>query len=267
VDYIGQRHPRKSQAESKRLVVVQKHQNIMKERLRMRLEQIRNLLKHIEIKKRTMINNFSQNKDKIINNLINGVDKSPAGKVDDGVAELVHLINLNPDLVTTSSCAGRTSVFIQGQPGRWTLCTHDRIDTSIPDDALHQLIYGEEKVAIDPSFTQGSLISLKFEPCILHVMASNLQIASTLLSTAIASAFRESGLVISHIERRNQKITVAIRTSTGLNVPVGRCTQDNRIISLVTLEYLRNLLSIANQKFEENRDKLLRLEKNLLALG
>lgn len=42
-------------------------------------------------------------------------DLSPKGSVDEGIRDLIHDINSLPGLVTTSSCAGRISVFLEGR--------------------------------------------------------------------------------------------------------------------------------------------------------
>ena len=40
-------------------------------------------------------------------------DASPKGSVDDGIRDLIDEINALDGLVTTSSCAGRVSVFVK----------------------------------------------------------------------------------------------------------------------------------------------------------
>ncbi|PYH79840.1 COG1590 domain protein [Aspergillus uvarum CBS 121591] len=45
-------------------------------------------------------------------------DLSPKGSVDEGIRELIDDINTLPGLVTTSSCAGRISVFLEGRKKR-----------------------------------------------------------------------------------------------------------------------------------------------------
>jgi tRNA wybutosine-synthesizing protein 3 len=42
-------------------------------------------------------------------------DRSPKGSIDEGIHELVDEINAIPGLVTTSSCAGRISIFLEGK--------------------------------------------------------------------------------------------------------------------------------------------------------
>lgn len=49
-------------------------------------------------------------------------DLSPKGTVDAGIRDLIDEINAVDGLVTTSSCAGRVSVFLEGRKG-WPLAT------------------------------------------------------------------------------------------------------------------------------------------------
>jgi tRNA wybutosine-synthesizing protein 3 len=45
-------------------------------------------------------------------------DLSPKGSVDEGIRDLIHDINALDGLVTTSSCAGRVSVYLEGRRKR-----------------------------------------------------------------------------------------------------------------------------------------------------
>lgn len=62
---------------------------------------------------------FTARKNKIIEELAipdeDYTDLSPKGSVDIGVRDLIRDINALPGLVTTSSCAGRISVFLEGR--------------------------------------------------------------------------------------------------------------------------------------------------------
>ncbi|KAJ5720018.1 hypothetical protein N7493_006896 [Penicillium malachiteum] len=62
---------------------------------------------------------FESRKNKIIEELAipdeEYTDASPKGSVDEGVRDLIRDINALPGLVTTSSCAGRISVFLEGR--------------------------------------------------------------------------------------------------------------------------------------------------------
>ena len=62
---------------------------------------------------------FESQKCRILENLsvpdAEYTDFSPKGSVDEGVRDLIRNINARPGLVTTSSCAGRISVFLEGR--------------------------------------------------------------------------------------------------------------------------------------------------------
>jgi tRNA wybutosine-synthesizing protein 3 len=71
---------------------------------------------------------FEARKNKILEELslpdAEYTDASPKGSVDEGIRDLIRDINALPGLVTTSSCAGRISVFLEGRK---------KSDTSVPD--------------------------------------------------------------------------------------------------------------------------------------
>lgn len=95
---------------------------------------------------------FESRKRKILEDLsipdIDYTDLSPKGSVDEGIRDLIHDINALPGLVTTSSCAGRISVFLEGRKkqlqqqqrqfapsggkgaGRWLYVSHDPLKES-----------------------------------------------------------------------------------------------------------------------------------------
>ncbi|KAJ5825255.1 hypothetical protein N7474_002393 [Penicillium riverlandense] len=62
---------------------------------------------------------FKARKTKILSELslpdAEYTDLSPKGSVDEGIRDLIRDINVLPGLVTTSSCAGRISVFLEGR--------------------------------------------------------------------------------------------------------------------------------------------------------
>ncbi|KAE8349927.1 methyltransferase TYW3-domain-containing protein [Aspergillus coremiiformis] len=159
-------------------------------------------------------------------------DLSPKGSVDEGIRDLIHDINTLPGLVTTSSCAGRISVFLEGRKkqskpqedqerqfvasggkgaGKWLFVTHDPLqgydtprgsDSSGEDSnqgkSLHELFGMVPGDGRPPELNkQGKaprLVRFHFEPLILHIMTATLQRAHPVLSAASSSGFRESGL-------------------------------------------------------------------------
>jgi tRNA wybutosine-synthesizing protein 3 len=71
-----------------------------------------------------MSSTFQAKKQKIIEQINVPEDQysdlSPKGSIDEGIRELIREINTISGLVTTSSCAGRISVFLEGQKKPFT---------------------------------------------------------------------------------------------------------------------------------------------------
>ena len=69
----------------------------------------------------TLPQSFLSKKEKILETLSVPADQyndlSPKGSVDEGIRDLIDEINALPGCVTTSSCAGRISVFLEGKKG------------------------------------------------------------------------------------------------------------------------------------------------------
>jgi tRNA wybutosine-synthesizing protein 3 len=146
---------------------------------------------------------FAQKKNRILEalNVPNDSysDLSPKGSVDEGIRDLITEINAFAGLVTTSSCAGRISVFLEGKKkkkakakseeeegdgiagpggkggGRWLFVSHDPVtvkatvaaDGSRSGENLHSkfsLERAERVVCID---AEASLVHFKFEPMVL----------------------------------------------------------------------------------------------------
>lgn len=89
---------------------------------------------------------FQRKKKKILDQLARSepeyTDLSPKGAVDDGIRELIDEINQLDGLVTTSSCAGRLSVFLEGR--KWPDNAHgtgiaDRRDSGPQERSTSQV--------------------------------------------------------------------------------------------------------------------------------
>lgn len=183
-------------------------------------------------------------------------DKSPKGTLDAPIIPLLDVINGHPSYFTTSSCSGRISILSQPTPtttkpkkkasgGSWLFITHDPAD---PDTVLNLLFPSEPTQSHNPA-----QLVFRFEPLIVAVECKDLASAQSLVSIAIASGFRESG-----ITSANKRVIMAIRCSIRLELPLG----DTQKI-MVSTEYVRYLVGIANEKMEANRK---RTEGFLLAL-
>lgn len=99
----------------------------------------------------------------------------------------------------------------------------------------------------DTLVVMPSQLLFKHEPFIMHVVCRDLDAAKELLQWGIASGFRESGVVLG-----NKKIVCAIRTTAnGLEIPIAHSAAE----LLVSEQYLRWIVVIANDKFVANKKK------------
>jgi tRNA wybutosine-synthesizing protein 3 len=139
----------------------------------------------------TMSNSFVQKKQKILDAInvshTEYSDLSPKGSIDDGIRETIDVINSIPGLVTTSSCAGRVSIYVEGLKknpeqhtsneaiagsggkggGRWIFVSHDPLSLETSEWSMPLL----SKFGLQPSNQAfipngASLAHLKFEPMV-----------------------------------------------------------------------------------------------------
>lgn len=110
-------------------------------------------------------------------------DASPKGSVDEGIRELISELNDIDGFVTTSSCAGRVSVFLEGSRdvdggeettagvggkgggGNWLYISHE----AVPEDQLDVVVNSlglETGKAAETEFHGQRLIHFKFEPMV-----------------------------------------------------------------------------------------------------
>ena len=158
---------------------------------------------------------FDERKHRIITDLANNTnDLSPKGSVDAPIVTLVDRINVTPHYYTTSSCSGRITLFQhdhcdgKGKSGRWLLCEHSAVTLPQLRQALH-------KASAAPSPSTAAI--LRFEPFILSVACRTLSAASLLLSAALQSGCRESGITSAH---PNRPVMVSVRCSIRMELPV-----------------------------------------------
>ena len=134
-------------------------------------------------------------------------DSSPKGSVDEGIRVLVEEINSTPGFVTTSSCAGRVAVFLEGAPepriatgalnqyaeessfqtgssvptsaggkggGKWLFTSHSSLDLgslSNPGALFKRLGFSSDSQITYPSLeTRPQFIHFKFEPMVRTVV-------------------------------------------------------------------------------------------------
>ncbi|KAM5346769.1 hypothetical protein ACJ41O_009774 [Fusarium nematophilum] len=213
-------------------------------------------------------------------------DASPKGSVDEGIRDLIDEINQSSGFVTTSSCAGRVSVFLEGRRvaeadegdeqvagvggkgagGTWLFVSHD----PVPTDDDENKDWGRELGLEDSDTIQDvagtikerRLVHFKFEAMILHVLTASPEHAQLLLRCGLQAGFRESG-ALNLLPSGKDAVTpmVAIRTmGLAFESLIGQQV-DGRCQRLVSPGYLRTLIHIANERFAENTKRIQRFQE------
>lgn len=217
---------------------------------------------------------FTQKKASILESIQNSSpDLSPKGDIDHLCWPIIQLINSHDDLVTTSSCSGRISIFAEGSKykdpiatkaggkglgGRWLFVSHEQSDVQNwiaklkKEDAIHEL---PDYSTFEPRESTRYIL-YKFEPFILHVKCRDFAIASRLYTVAMSRGFRESGI--------GSNFIVAIRINIKLELPIGFVNDDDgKLYYLVSQEFIRNLDNITYNKFRENSTKMADLYNSI----
>lgn len=201
-------------------------------------------------------------------------DLSPKGTIDEFCLPIINLINSNGDMVTTSTCSGRVSVFLEGvkninqdgikigakgNHGRWIFVTHDPKD--LPDwfNSI-DFKYTVDGNSYESTDANTRYILYKFEPLILHVKCRDSEMANKLYSAAMSCGFRESGIGTNNI--------VGIRISIKLDVPIGFLNEKNQeLTSFVPKDYLRLITKLSQDRFKENFKKLNALHRAVVSVN
>ncbi|KAL7800039.1 methyltransferase TYW3 domain-containing protein [Trichoderma ceciliae] len=217
-------------------------------------------------------------------------DASPKGSIDEGIRNLIDEINTADGFVTTSSCAGRASVFLEGRKtksgdgenseseqvarvggkgagGTWLYVSHDaRADGGEAYlDWMRELGLSDAADVLEiphDGRTERRLIHFKFEPMILHVLTASLGHAQLLLRCALQAGFRESGAIniASPSQPGAQTMPMVAIRSMGLSLEslIGYEGIDGTRRRIVPPEYLKMLLQISNERFVENTKRIER---------
>ena len=221
---------------------------------------------------------FEQRKCASLDALRDGHDLSPKGSVDAPIAALIDLINSTDDFFTTSCCSGRIVVFQHDDPaqlkaGRWLLVEHARVDM----DRVCKAVAASERTACreraDTEPRDESHAVLKFEPLIISIACRSLAAACALLSVAVNSGCRESGIAGVHVHGREDEdagdahnvgrsvsflsrpVMVSVRSNIRLEVPVL-----HHGVRVVSDAFLAHCVDVANAKFDLNKQRAHSLE-------
>ena len=116
---------------------------------------------------------FAAKKSKILADLAlpddQYTDASPKGSVDAGVRKLIDIVNGLEGAVTTSSCAGRISIFKEGRKSRDSSTVTNEAESNADDSTLQSAVPGgkglggqwlfvsHEPVQVDRNMTMETL--------------------------------------------------------------------------------------------------------------
>jgi len=167
------------------------------------------------------------------------------GEVDEDIIPLLKKINSMENYFTTSSCSGRISVMEMPHFG-------DKVNARWLGK-WHREVEFEEVMEAIRKHREGQLWLLVRSP-ILHVGARTLEDAVKLVNLAVSCGFKYSN--IKSISDR--KLIVEIRSTERLDAFLGEGGE-----LLVSEDYIRKLVEIANAQLKRFKDKLRKLEKNL----
>lgn len=174
---------------------------------------------------------FELQKKRALEKLHEAIEK---GEADEPMIDFLEKFNEKEHYYTTSSCAGRIIIFQDlgsKKDSDFIAKWHREIEFS---DIVPFLGVLEGKKGI---------IWLRQEPLILHVVAKDLNHAILILDIAIKSGLKHSGIMVF----KDQRYLVEINGTERLDVPIF----EEKI--LVSEEYLRYLVKLANKKLVKSR--------------
>ncbi|WCJ20165.1 tRNA wybutosine-synthesizing protein 2/3/4 [Euphorbia peplus] len=179
----------------------------------------------------------------------NGVspfDKLPKDTIDAPIIPLLGSINSHPSYFTTSSCSGRISIIAHPKPAQFTPNSSTKLKapdcpwTFVSDDPVDpEMILTLLFPCPGPSYD----LVFRFEPLSIVVECIDVEAAQLLVSMAISSGFKESGITSAN----TKKVIVGIRCPIRMEVPLG---ESHKL--LVSQEYVKFLVEVANAKMEAN---------------
>lgn len=174
-------------------------------------------------------------------------DKSRKGNVDEDAWPMIHAVNALGEYFTTSSCAGRITVFKESLSGKkhdaqWLYVTHELGD--------------EEAIVLALKDSYEETLWLRMEPPIFHIACKDEEAASRLLKLCQRMGWKRSG-IISVGGKRVERYMLEIVANERVDVPI--CEKHEVFFSE---EYVRFVVRKANEKLRVVREKLevLRLE-------
>jgi len=174
---------------------------------------------------------FELQKERALEKFYEAVEKKEA---DEPIIEFLKEFNKKEFYYTTSSCAGRIMIFQDlgnKKDSDFIAKWHREIEFS---DIFPFLSMLEGKKGI---------IWMRQEPLILHVIAKDLNHAILILEIAIKNGLKHSGIMVF----KDQRYLIEINGTERLDAPIFEGKM------LVSEDYLKYLVKLANKKLAKNR--------------
>lgn len=166
------------------------------------------------------------------------------GKVDDDFIRICKLLTKNKDYFSTSCCSGRIALMcLDEEEGKKENAFYRK---------WHRTVKEKEVIDAINSF-EGDCLWFKQEPLILHVGCKNLSNAKKMINISHTAGIKRAGIIVA----KEGKFIVEILGSKNINSPIkGKSF-------VVPENYLKELIRIANKKFQNNQETIKKLEKEL----
>lgn len=176
---------------------------------------------------------------------LNLLDKAKSkNKVDNGIEQILFLINKSDKFYTSSSCAGRIVLIELPKIG-------DKRGANFLGRWHRPIKHNELELAAKKG--KNGMLWLLAQSPILHIAAETNNAADKLLKIAISCGFKNSGLK-SIIGR----IIIEICSTERLDAPIGK----NGLL-FCDEEFLNLLVDISNEIINRSRNKLQRFKQEL----
>ncbi|KAF9197001.1 hypothetical protein BGZ50_002712 [Haplosporangium sp. Z 11] len=215
---------------------------------------------------------------------------SSTQELDDDAAQVSKGYEENTSLAAVEAAK-------RAKGGQWLYVSHDPVDfptgqgkdqekrwiiNTLFGPEAHRVVTMEESILSGVEtqtevMTKSQLVYFKFEPMILHIEAATPTAAKTFLNHSLFSGYRNSGILPSA-----KRTMLAIRSTLKIDAPIayipigassssiptaasgtGAETSDPKIHLMVSLQYLRMLIELSNDKFRMNVAQMSRFEQRL----
>ena len=165
------------------------------------------------------------------------------GKADKKMIPLCRFVSKTKNYFTSSSCSGRILLL--------SLDKGERKKVSAFHRKWHRKVkFAEVRKALDEKTAYS--VWLKQEAFILHIGTGDLTHAKQILSVMTKSGIKRGGIIVA----KPGKFIVELQGTQGLAIPIKIGDE-----LLISDEYLKTLVDIANDKYEKNDSALNRFEK------